>query len=119
MHELSVCQALIEQVDQVAKENYAESVDQIIVQIGPLSGIESKLLLNAYGIARMGTIAEDAMLEIEAMPIKIRCLQCNQQSEVLVNKLICPHCGDYKTQLISGDEMILKTIGLVSVKEKH
>ena len=118
MHELSVCQALIEQVKIIAQSHCAQGVDQIIVQIGPLSGIEPQLLKNAYSIACAGTVAEKAVLEIESMPITVRCQQCGEESEVAMNRLICPVCGDYRTQLMSGDEILLKTVGLTGVNEE-
>ncbi|MDH3831910.1 MAG: hydrogenase maturation nickel metallochaperone HypA, partial [Gammaproteobacteria bacterium] len=40
MHELSVCQALIDQVARVAREQRAVRVSIIHVSVGPLSGIE-------------------------------------------------------------------------------
>ena len=41
---------------------------------------------------------------------KSQCSQCNQISSAKINNLSCKHCGHTKTQLISGDEMLL--IGL-------
>ena len=37
MHELSVCQALIGQVEKVARENGAHRVVSIVIAVGPLS----------------------------------------------------------------------------------
>jgi Zn finger protein HypA/HybF involved in hydrogenase expression len=56
MHELSVCQALIGQVERVARENDARRVISIVIDHGPLSGVEPQLL-NAYPSAAAGTIA--------------------------------------------------------------
>ena len=41
MHELAVCQALIEQVERVARDNAARRILSITVSVGPLSGIEA------------------------------------------------------------------------------
>ena len=65
MHELAVCQSLLEEVKRVARENGAASVTRIVLKVGPLSGVEADLLRNAYPLAAAGTIAEDAELEIE------------------------------------------------------
>ena len=40
MHELSVCQALIGQVEVIAEEENAAQVVTIHLGIGPLSGVE-------------------------------------------------------------------------------
>lgn len=114
MHEISVCQALVEQVVGIALQHQAHAVKHIRLQIGPLSGIESALLQNAYPIASAGTLAENAALHIERLPVRVRCQQCGAESDVQPNCLVCGCCGDYRTQLLSGDEMLLASVELIS-----
>jgi hydrogenase nickel incorporation protein HypA/HybF len=112
MHELSVCQSLISQVEGIALERDADSVSSITLGVGALSGIEPQLLSNAYPIASVGTIAEHAALIVENLPIRIRCKQCGSESDALANKLTCKVCGDWQTILISGDELLLMSVEL-------
>jgi len=114
MHELSICQSIIEQVTQIAKQNHAHSVSRIIIDIGPLSGVEAPLLEHAFPIASAGTIAQDAILETQILPIKVRCNLCHNENEASMNKLLCSCCGTWQTTLISGDEMLLRTVELVN-----
>ena len=44
MHELSVCQGLIRQVERIAAENDAHAVSRVVLKVGPLSGVEPDLL---------------------------------------------------------------------------
>lgn len=117
MHELSVCNALIEQVEDIARQHNAVRVDKIILRIGPLSGIEPPLLAHAYPVASAGTLAEDAELVIESMPVKVRCAQCGTETEVEPNRLLCGTCGDFRTNVVSGDEMLLASLELVSAED--
>lgn len=112
MHELSVCQALMQQVERIARRENAREVTRIVLQIGPLSGIVPELLEQAYTIARAGTVAEQADLVTQQQPVKVRCLQCGRESDATPNRLICNNCGDYRTQLITGDELILASVEL-------
>lgn len=112
MHELAICQSLMEQVETIAFERDATSVTSIVVGMGPLSGVEEQLLKNAYPIASVGTVAENAELKIEKLPIKVKCNRCGCVTTALPNKLICSHCGEWKTTLISGDELLLMTVEL-------
>ena len=112
MHELAICQSLISQVEDIAREHQANKVISILVQIGPLSGAEAPLIKSAYPIAAAGTVAEQAILEIETMPIRVRCNSCHEETIVTANRLICGKCGDFHTQLISGDEMLLASLEL-------
>jgi len=117
MHELAICQSLIDQVENIARERDAKSVTSITIGMGPLSGVEAQLLKNAYPIASAGTVAEDAELLIEHLPIKVRCGQCGSESDAQPNKLTCKQCGDWRTTLISGDEMMLMSVELERTKE--
>ena len=112
MHELAICQSLMDQVENIALERNAQMVTTIIVGIGALSGVEAQLLKNAYSIASAGTVAEQAELIIENIPVRVSCSQCGSESDVLPNKLICKQCGDWRTTLVSGDELILMSVEL-------
>lgn len=112
MHELSVCQSLLAEVERVAAANGAESVSGIIVAVGPLSGVEASLLSRAFTVARAGTIAADAALDVEEVPVVIWCEACGAETEVAVNALVCGNCGTWRVDLKSGNELILKSIEL-------
>lgn len=112
MHELAICQSLMDQVESIALERNAQSVTSIVIAMGPLSGVEAQLLKNAYPIASSGTVAEDAELIIEHLPIRVKCTQCGSESDALPNKLVCKQCGDWRTTLVSGDEMMLMSVEL-------
>jgi len=112
MHELAICQALIGQVEGLAKERHAASVSDIFVAVGRLSGVESVLLQNAFPIAAAGTVAQDAKLHLEDLPVKVHCASCDVESEVEANRLLCDQCGGWQTRLVSGDELLLLSVEL-------
>lgn len=112
MHELAICQSLMDQVENIALERNANTVVTIIVGMGPLSGVEAQLLKNAYPVVSAGTIAEHAELIIEDLPIRVSCSKCGSESDALPNKLICKQCGDWQTTLVSGDELLLMSVEL-------
>lgn len=107
MHELAVCQALLEQVTKVALENQAGRVTSVRVLCGPLSGVEPHLLASAFTIARAGTIAATAELSIDAQDIVIHCMKCNADHKVNANRLCCPVCNTPSPHLVSGDALML------------
>ena len=108
MHELSVCLSLLQQLESIAAERNAVAVEKIFLQVGPLSGIEPALLKNAYPMAAAGTVAEGAELIFEACDIVVSCTQCDAEGPATANRLLCPSCGDFRTKVVSGDEMILQ-----------
>ena len=109
---MSVCLALMSQVERIAGEHRARRVEKIVLQIGPLSGVEPALLRNAFPLAATGTRAEDAELVIEHSTIVVECTECGAQTEARPNRLICGDCGDFRTRMVSGEEMTLVSLEL-------
>jgi hydrogenase nickel incorporation protein HypA/HybF len=112
MHELAICQGLINQLDRIAADNHATQVETIYLHIGPLSGVVPELLQSAFTLACANTVAAHAQLIIEATPIKVHCNYCDSDTEATVNRLVCANCGNWQTQLLSGDELLLQRVEL-------
>ena len=112
MHELSICQALMEQVARVAREQHALRVVSVTVRIGPLSGVEPSLLASAYPLASAGTIAADSRLVLERCAIRVRCLECGAESEASSTRLLCARCGEWRVTVLSGEELLLVRVEL-------
>lgn len=119
MHELSVCMALLEQVQAIADDRGAAAVTEIVIGIGPLSGVEADLLRRAYPLAAAGTIAADATLLIRHSDVCVRCSQCGNESTVPPNRLTCPRCGDFRTHVVTGDELVLERVELETSAERR
>jgi hydrogenase nickel incorporation protein HypA/HybF len=117
VHEMSICQGLINQVERIAQEQGASRVDTIVLSIGPLSGVEPQLLSRAFDIARLGTVAKDAELEIETGPVVVECRMCGASGEAQVNRLLCPSCGDWQVNLKQGDELLLQRLEISDIAD--
>lgn len=117
MHELSVCQDLLSQVQRIALERKARVVERIRVAAGPLSGVEPALLRQAFSIARSGTLAASAELEIESGPVVVRCRDCQTDSQVPSNRLLCGDCGTWQVDVIQGEDLVLMSIDLAGLPE--
>lgn len=114
MHELAVAQALVEQVNAVIDQHHASSATAIRVRIGPLAGVVPELLATAFPLAAAGNRMEHAQLEFTHAPIQVHCQTCGAETEAAMNRLVCGACGDWHTQLISGDELLLESVELVT-----
>lgn len=109
---------MLEQVAEIAGRHGARRVQGIVVRIGPLSGVEPALLARTFPLARAGTVAEGAELTIEELPVRVRCESCGAETETSPSQLLCGECGDWHTQLVSGDELLLASIELLK-EEAH
>jgi hydrogenase nickel incorporation protein HypA/HybF len=114
MHELAICQSLLREVERTALVNGSAAVSAIVVAIGPLSGVEAPLLARAFTVARCGSCAARATLEIQAVPIVVWCKGCAIETRVAANALLCGRCGTWQVDLRSGDELLLMSVELTA-----
>ena len=110
VHELSVCQALLDQVTAIAREKSAQAVECISIDWGPLSGVEPELLRDAFVIMRLRSVAASAELLIEHIGVRVACIECGAESDVRPNRLICGQCSGFRTRVVAGDELRLRQV---------
>lgn len=112
MHELAVAQALVEQVENVISQHRATGATSVRVRIGPLAGVVPDLLATAFPLAAAGSRLQHAVLDLVDAPVRVRCQTCGAETEAAMNRLICGACGDWHTQVISGDDLLLESVEL-------
>ena len=112
MHELSICQALMEEVARLAREQRARRIVSVTVRIGPLSGVEPALLQSAFPLASAGTLAADSRLILERADLRVQCLDCGAQSQARSSSLVCGSCGNWRVRVVSGEELLLTRVEL-------
>lgn len=110
MHEYSVVQALLEQVEELAKENQASKVTKIVTKIGVMSGIEVHLFAVAFNSFKEKTICEEAELLIQIQPIVIKCSSCSEENSLETNHYCCPKCKSTDVEVIDGEDMFLMSL---------
>ncbi len=112
MHELALCQALIEAVEKIARREHASGVVSLTVTVGALSGVEPSLLARAFEIASASTLAQGARLLLEPTPVRVVCEDCGAQGEATIQRLLCASCGGGRVRVTAGDELHLSRIEL-------
>lgn len=116
MHEMSVCQALLTQTAEISAAQGAVAIQRITIEVGPLSGTDPVLLLNAFLAMRCGA-ASEAELRFEPCAVRISCLECGAQGETRPNRLICARCGGFRAQIIAGDSLRLLRVEMRMVEQ--
>lgn len=111
MHELSIAQALAEQVLSIAEKEQAE-VTTVTVLIGALSGVEPAPLEQAYRLTAEDSPLRNSTLIIEREPATIKCHSCQKASTPTYPFLACQSCGSMDFEITAGRDMILKSVEL-------
>ena len=117
MHELSLCEDIIDQLTELTRQHNAASVRRVEITVGVLSGVEPELLQEAFRFARRGSVAEDAVLVMEVVSPRVQCLSCGKETEAMPQDLRCAGCMSTDTRLVSGRELILARVQLVPADE--
>lgn len=111
MHELSVAQALLDQVEAIAGERGAVIIHAVTIQVGPLSGVEPDLLMRAFEVARLAReMTEQATLTIEAVEVRVTCTDCGCEGAAAPGNLVCLRCTSHHTRLLQGEELLLRRV---------
>ena len=108
MHEYSIIQSLLGQVERHARAHRATAVLKLHVSIGELSGGEVPLLETAYETFRERTLCARAPMEVHPVAAEWACPACSR-SIPRGATLRCPDCGR-PARLTRGDEIVLDRI---------
>jgi len=118
MHEISIAESIIQIAEAKAREQNARSVQIIKLRLGTFTTIVADALQFAFEIARQGTLSRDAQLDIEIVPMVVRCVVCEASTQPVRGVcLICEQCG-FPLEIISGEELQIEYIEVDSGKEK-
>lgn len=108
MHELSLLQALVEQVTELAQKEGFSRVVELRLGVGPFSGVEPDCLQLCFAEAARDTALAGAKLVVEPTPLELHCTACSQRSFPHADaELVCRHCGSVATQIVRGRELCL------------
>lgn len=110
MHELAIAQSLIGIIEQEALPYAGAKVTRVRVLIGELSGVMPDALKFAFEAISVGGIAEGASLEIEEVPLRIRCHHCGEVLAVEDPFLTCPNCEGTDVEMVTGRELEIRSI---------
>ena len=110
MHELSIAEGLVEQVEAVRTANHGGRVVAVEVRIGEWRQVVPDILTSYFEHLTQGTLLEGARIDIVTVAAKGRCAACGTDFALDDIFLVCPACGSPQCELLSGRE--LELIGL-------
>lgn len=119
MHEFSTMQSIVDAVLKAARENGAEKVLSVELEVGEMTLLNPDQLRFAFSILSRGTLAEGASLTIREVPCTVNCKACgyigatgpaNGGDHFLPMIPRCPRCGSSELSIESGRECSIKRV---------
>lgn len=107
MHEIGIIQNTLDLAVRTAQSSGARQIRQLRLRVGALTGVEPEALQFAFGVVREGTMAAQAELDVETVPLSRWCGDC--QSEFQSDDWLyeCPKCGRVCSEVRHGLELEL------------
>ena len=103
MHEESLIRSLLRQAGEIAHLHSAIAVEEIEVEIGPLSGVEPTLLQDAFERLRLIFPWPGARLSVQETELEVLCKDCRNESQLENFHFVCCHCSSTALQILRGD----------------
>ena len=112
MHESSLVRTLLHQVNDLLIQHHGEAVEEIVIELGPLSGVEPLLVRSSFELLAPEYGMIGTRLVIQEVPLVAKCRACTSTFEVEGFKFRCIRCGSSDIQVIRGDEFRLVNIAI-------
>ena len=110
MHEMSLCESILDILEQQAEKQDYHKVGTVWLEIGALSSVEPDAMRFCFDAVMQGSIADKARLEIVHVPGLVWCQQCSKNINIKQRYDPCPVCGDFQLQVIDGEQMRIKEL---------
>lgn len=105
MHEASIIMGILETVTRQCQLEGYRTINSIRLRIGKASSILPDSLHFAFDAAKLHTIAKNATLIIDEVPIGGACSACGHQFTVETFIFDCPACHSTKIKVSQGFDM--------------
>lgn len=109
MHEMSIVQSLADGVRLHLPPD--ATLIRAVVEVGSLEHLDAEVMQTAWRAVSVDPALHGSRLDIELVPIRIRCRACAGEYEPVVQAyLACPACGESRPEVLEGWGITLKTL---------
>jgi hydrogenase nickel incorporation protein HypA/HybF len=113
VHELSIAINIVEIASDEVKKAGGIHAEEIVLEIGSLSGVEIDALEFAWQEAVKDSVLKDAKCLIETVPGVAKCLTCNKKFALEYLYGLCPLCNDISKEVEQGKEIRIKSLTII------
>lgn len=110
MHEMGIVVGLVDMAVEHAEKNHATRVHRVVLQVGGISGVVPRYLLEFYPVVVEGTMLEGSELVIEPVEASVFCTKCATTYDPCRTEMVCPKCGSEECDVIEGRGLMVKEI---------
>lgn len=110
MHEVSICQSILETIENEMKGDDLANIREIHLKVGILSCVEPEVLQQVFTFIKIDTVFQNAALFIKLVEVNAVCENCGNSFKVEQYKFICPQCDAPVSNITEGKELLINKI---------
>jgi len=110
MHEMSLCEGVVQLIEDQARAQDFSKVKTVWLEIGELAGVETEAMRFSFSAVAKDTVADGSTLEIIDVPGRAKCPACTRDIRISARYEDCPDCGHYPLDITAGEEMRIKEL---------
>ncbi len=110
MHEIRIAADLSAIVLEAAKQENLSRVSRVNISFGQLVQIVPAIFEFAFRECVRESVAQDAELSLEIVPVKMKCTVCRTDFQIKENLFVCAECGSTDLEIIHGKELFVTSI---------
>ncbi|HHM04299.1 MAG TPA: hydrogenase maturation nickel metallochaperone HypA [Gammaproteobacteria bacterium] len=110
MHEISLCERVLQVLEEQAGVQRYRKVKTVWLEVGALAGVEVEALRFGFDVVMKDSIAAGARLEIIAVPGQAWCPQCGKKVAIRQRFDGCPGCGGHQLQVTAGEALRIREL---------
>jgi hydrogenase nickel incorporation protein HypA/HybF len=114
MHEVGIMQSALDIALEWAQRQGAARIHRLGLRVGALSGVVPDALEFAFEVLKQDTPAATARLEVETIPLRAYCPDCEREFTAEAFWVVCPDCDRMDTEIRQGRELEVAYVELSS-----
>ncbi len=118
MHEGNFTEQIVEALLSELSPYAGARPKRVCVEVGEMLHLIPETVRAHYEMLTRGTPLAGAELELQEVPVRVLCDMCGQRGTVEDHHvLLCPCCGASRVKVLSGREVIIRSIELEEMPE--
>lgn len=111
MHEISLVRTISGTLEAEFSAEELNRLTKINLRVGLLSNVQPILMQNAFSAVQEGEQKfKGVALNIEVLPVIVRCEMCTHESQIDNYKFACANCGRPTSNVVQGNELLIHKV---------
>ena len=110
MHELAVTKGLLKICLEEGEKHKIKKIRKINIKVGELTDLLPACIEYYFNIVSKDTIVENTKINVENIPVEIKCNECGYSGVLGKNNYVCPKCKGIVYEITKGKEFYLDTM---------